>query len=267
MAIKLVAIDLDDTLLDSGLKISANCVRVIQEARKRGVLITLSTGRMYRSALPYAQQLGIDIPLITYQGAWVKNSKTQEDIYYKPVPSDLARQVMQYFEEVGVHYHSYFHDELTMEVFTEEGQFYAGLVGVKAKLVPDLMAELAEHDAMKIMAITDNDKMIIKMEDDLKERFGTDLHITRSKPYFLEVMHREADKARALKVIAEHYGIARKEVMAVGDSYNDIAMIEGAGLGVAMGNSFKAVKDAADFVTMSNDEEGVAEAIRRFVLG
>ncbi len=266
MGIKLVALDLDDTLLDSGLRISADCISAVQEARQRGIRVTLSTGRMYQSALPYARQLEIDVPLVTYQGAWVKNTLTEEVLYYKPLPSDLARQTMEYFKTLGLHYHSYYDDELCMETLSEEGKYYSRLAGVKANLVKDLIAELDSHDAMKIMAITDNEKLLLEMERELKSRFGQSLHITRSKPYFLEVMSREANKANALQVIASHYGIDRKEVMAVGDSYNDIEMIEWAGLGVAMANAFDLVKEAADFVTTSNEEEGVAEAIRRFVL-
>lgn len=266
MGIKLVALDLDDTLLDSGLRISADCIAVIKEARRQGTMITLSTGRMYQSALPYARQLEIDVPLVTYQGAWVKNTLTEEVLYYKPVPGDLARQVMSYFKRFGVHYHSYYNDELCMETMSEEGFYYSRLAGVKTNLVPDLIAELDNNEAMKIMAITDNQKVLLEMEEELKSCFGRNLHITRSKPYFLEVMSREANKAKALQVVADHYGIDRKQVMAVGDSYNDIEMIEWAGLGVAMANALGSVKDAADFVTSSNEEEGVAEAIRRFVL-
>lgn len=266
MDIKLIAIDLDDTLLDSGLRVSANCIATIQEARRQGIRITLSTGRMYKSALPYAQQLEIDVPLITYQGAWVKSSQTQEVLYFKPVPGDLARKTMEFFRAVGVHYHSYFNDELCMETLSEEGRYYARLAGVKPLLVKDLFDELENNDAMKIMAITDNEKVLLEMQEDLRELYGKDLYITRSKPCFLEVMSREASKANALQVVAKHYGIERKEIMAVGDSYNDIDMIEWAGLGVAMGNALKPVKDAADYVTTTNEEEGVAEAIRRFAL-
>ena len=119
---------------------------------------------------------------------------------------------------------------------------------------------------MKIMAICNDEKQILDMERNLKLNYGDNLHITRSKPCFLEVMHREANKAKALEVIAGHFGIDRQEVMAVGDSYNDMEMLEWAGMGVAMGNAYQSVKDIADFVTASNEEEGVTEALRRFVL-
>ncbi|PKM76996.1 MAG: Cof-type HAD-IIB family hydrolase [Firmicutes bacterium HGW-Firmicutes-15] len=266
MSIKLVALDLDDTLLDTGLKISEDCVRTIQEVRKRGVRVTISTGRMYRSALPYAQQLEIDVPLITYQGAWVKNSLSGEVLYCKPVPRKLAIEVIKYFKVAGVHCHSYYNDQLVMESLSEEGRFYSQLAGVEAVLVDDLIAQLDTGEAMKIMAISYDEKQLLDIERNLKLNYGDNLHITRSKPYFLEVMHREANKAKALEVIARHFGIGRQEVMAVGDSYNDIEMIEWAGLGVAMGNAFQSVKEIADFVTASNEEEGVAEALRRFII-
>lgn len=266
MGIKLLALDLDDTLLDSGLRISPDCVAAIQQARAQGVRVTISTGRMYQSALPYAQQLKIDVPLITYQGAWVKNSGTEEVLYYKPVPYELSKEIMGFFKDMGIHYHSYYNDQLCMEDLTEEGRYYARLAGVEPVLVKDLSAALEENEAMKIMAITKNEKLLLEMEADLRSRYGRHLYITRSKPFFLEIMNREASKANALQVIADHYGIHRKETMAIGDSYNDIDMIEWAGLGVAMGNAFAQVKDAADYVTLSNEEAGVAEAIRRFIL-
>lgn len=266
MSIKLIALDLDDTLLDSGLRVAPECIAAIQAARARGVRVTISTGRMYQSALPYARQLEIDVPLITYQGAWVKNSLTEEILFYKPLEYEMSKQIMEFFREFGVHYHSYYNDELCMEQFTEEGNYYSRLAGVKPLIVGDLIAELDRNEAMKIMAITDNQKVLLEMESELKSRLGQSLYITRSKPYFLEVMSRHASKANALQVIASHYGIDRKEIMAVGDSFNDIDMIEWAGLGVAMGNAFGPVKEAADFVTTSNDEAGVAEAIRRFIL-
>jgi len=196
----------------------------------------------------------------------VKNSETEEVLYYKPVPNDLSKEIMKFFKEIRVHFHSYYNDELCMEHLTEEGHYYSRLAGVKPHIIEDLIASLDQNEAMKIMAITDNEKVLLEMEAELRSRYSQRLYITRSKPFFLEIMSREASKANALQVVAEHYGIDRKEIMAIGDSYNDIDMIEWAGLGVAMGNAFKPVKEAADYVTVSNDEAGVAEAIRRFVL-
>jgi hypothetical protein len=196
----------------------------------------------------------------------VKNTLSGEVLYFKPVPRKPAIEVLKYFKSAGVHCHSYYNDQLVMESLSAEGKFYSQLAGVEIVLVDDLIARLDTEDAMKIMAISHDEKQLLDMERNLKLNYGDNLHITRSKPYFLEVMHVQANKAKALEVVARHYGIHRQEVMAIGDSYNDLEMIEWAGLGVAMGNAFEPVKEAADFVTTSNEEEGVAEALRRFVL-
>lgn len=266
MAVKLLAIDLDDTLLNTDLEIAPACVEAIMEAKEKGVIVTLATGRMNRSAIPYAEQLEIAIPVISYQGALLKNPISGEIMYYKPILKNMGEIIIEYFRKQGVHYHSYFDDSLYMERLSEEGKLYSALSGVKPIITDDLLASLQERDALKIMAISDNESFLLEMEFELKEQYGTELHITRSKPYFLEVMHQEADKANALQVLAEYYGIDRKEVMSIGDSYNDLAMIEWSGLGIAMGNAREIVKEAADFVTTSNVEDGVAQAIRKYVL-
>lgn len=266
MAIKLAALDLDDTLLDGALKISDECVETIRQVRAKGIIVTLATGRMFKSALPYARQLNIDVPLITYQGAWVKNSISGEEIYYQPVPCDLARDVMQFLRDRGVHFHTYFNDNLCMEALTEEGRYYSGIAGIEPVLLPNLIESLETEKPIKILAVSFDEQKILDMEAELKKRFGTRLYITRSKPYFLEVMDARATKADALQVIARHYNIKQNEVMAVGDSYNDLAMIKWAGTGVAMGNACDAIKESADFITASNEEDGVAEALRSFIL-
>ncbi len=266
MSIKLVAIDLDDTLLDSGLKIADNCLQAISQVQQKGILVTLATGRMYPSALPYARQLKVDVPLITYQGALVKNSLSEEILYYHPLPPQPAIEIIDFFRQAGIHYHSYLEDQICMESLTPEGRYYESISGIKPVLVDDLMNVCSSGKAMKIMGVTKDSELLLSMGRELKDRYGDSLNITRSKPVFLEVMAREANKADALRVVAAHYQVKRNEVMAIGDSYNDIEMIQWAGVGVAMGNAWKDVKEVADFVTLSNEEEGVAEALRKYVL-
>ncbi len=266
MAIKLVALDLDDTLLDPDLRISAASIRSIQKARQMDVAITISTGRMYASALPYARQLGIDVPLIFYQGALVKNSLSGEVLYFQPVPAQLAAEVMGICRDQGVHFHSYFNDHLVMESVSEEGKAYAQLAGVPITTVRDLVGHLKTNAALKIMAISTDGERLLELERLLRASYTDLLHITRSKPHYLEIMSPVADKAKALEVVASHYKIERQEVMAIGDSYNDMEMIKWSGIGVAMGNSRQALKEAADYVTASNTEEGVAKALQRFIL-
>lgn len=267
MAIKLVAIDLDDTLLDPELQISRHCLEIIRQVQDKGVLVTLATGRMYRSALPYARLLQVDVPLITYQGALVKNSRSGEILYNKPVPFAEAVKVMDFFHQAGIHYHCYFDDQLCMERLTKDGKDYSELAGVEPVLFEDLREMAKKRETLKILSVVHDKRLIEDLQDGLTARYSpSQLNITRSKPYYLEVMHPQATKGDALRVVADHYGIAREEVMALGDSYNDLAMIEWAGLGVAMGNARDEVKQAAAYVTHSNEEEGVAEALYKFVL-
>lgn len=265
MSIKLVAIDLDDTLLDSGLQITPECARAIQAVRDKGVLVTLATGRMHRSALPYARQLSMDLPLITYQGALVKRAFSSEVMYYKPLPRVSAGELIEFFKDRCLHCHAYSEDELFMEELTPEGQYYEELAGIKAILVDDLAEMVRRNDTMKIMAIIKDQALLLSLYEELTSRYP-ELHITRSKPIFLEAMDIEANKGLALQVVAGHFGIRQEEVLAIGDSYNDLDMIRWAGVGVAMANARPEVKEAADYITKSNDEHGVAEALHKFVL-
>jgi len=264
VAVKLVAIDLDDTLLDSGLQIAPACVDAIQAVRDKGVIVTLATGRMHRSALPYARQLNMDLPLITYQGALVRSAFSAEVIYYKPLPRGPAGELIEFFQLLGLHCHAYSDEELFMEDLTPEGQYYEELAGIKAVIVDDLAATVRQNDAMKIMAIIKDQDLLVRLYQELTAKYSQ-LHITRSKPIFLEAMAGEANKGLALQVLADHYDVKREEVLAIGDSYNDLDMIRWAGIGIAMANARPEVKAAADHVTASNDENGVAEALREFV--
>lgn len=267
MPVKLVALDLDDTLLTDSLEIPAATRSVLEAVQAQGTLITLATGRMYRSALRYALELEMDVPLITYQGALVKHAVSGEVLYYKPVPGEASRQVAAYVRGQGLHYQCYYNDELYMESLTPEGRDYAELVGVEPIIEPDLIRRLGtELDTTKLIIVNYDVPSLIEMEKELKRRFGSAVHITRSKPYYVEILNPAATKGMALQAVAAHYGLERHEVMAIGDSYNDIEMIAWAGIGVAVDNAHAQVKAAADYVTVSNQEEGVARALERFVL-
>lgn len=264
MTIKLVALDLDDTLLDSRLQVAPECQEAILQVREMGVQVTLATGRMFRSALPYAQQLDINVPLITYQGALVKNSGSGETLYYRPLPGEYTLPLLERVREVGYHCQLYLDDELYMEKLTAEGKQYASVAGVKPVIVDSLDGVL-KKETTKMVIIHFDLQALDELEKRLRDEFSH-LYITRSKPAYLEVLHPEATKGKALAAVAEYFGVKQDEVMAVGDSYNDLKMIRWAGLGVAMANAPSAVRKEADYVTCSNDENGVAEALGRWVL-
>ncbi|MGE5404405.1 MAG: HAD family hydrolase [Candidatus Saccharibacteria bacterium] len=266
MTIKLVALDLDDTLLTSSLEISPECQEVLQAVQERGVRITIATGRMFSSARPYAEGMSMDVPLITYQGALVKTAVSEEVIYYRPVPSKPALRFIDIARNMECHYQAYFDDRLYMETLTQEGQDYANLVGSDPVIEPDLYEMIREKEPTKLIIIKYNLDFLMNLENELKQRFAGELHITRSKPFFLEALNMEATKGHALEKVAVYFGLDRSEVLAVGDSYNDIEMLDWAGIGVAVANAHPVVKEHADFITLSNDDHGVAEALRHFIL-
>ncbi|MCR4400570.1 MAG: Cof-type HAD-IIB family hydrolase [Syntrophomonadaceae bacterium] len=264
--IKLVAIDLDDTLLDSRLRIPPAAAEAIARARRRGVHITLATGRMFASALPYALQLGVDLPLISYQGALVRHVLSGEELVSRKVDPGAGRQALARLREWGLHVQAYWDDRLCMEALTPEGEDYARLAGVTPLLV-ERLEDVVEGGTFKLLAVSYQVERLAALEARLQREFASRLYVTRSKPHFLELMHPEATKGRALAAVAAHLGVERAQVMAIGDSYNDIDMLRWAGVGVAVANAPEAVRRAADLVTLSNDDGGVAHAIVSLVLG
>jgi len=262
---RMLAIDLDDTLLNSQFKISPRNKEYIRRAREAGVHVTLATGRMYCSALPYARELDINLPLITYQGALVKEAGSGETLIHRPVPLELARQVIRQVKPLGYHINVYVDDNLYVEKITPEAEMYQRISGITARPVGDLLTFLKEPPT-KVL-IVGGVQELDALGQEMRRQFGRTLHITKSKPHFLEFSHPEATKGHALDTLARRWGLTPDQVIAIGDAPNDLEMIAYAGLGVVMDNARTEIKEKADYVTRSNDEDGVAEVIGKFILG
>ncbi|HHV34109.1 MAG TPA: HAD family phosphatase [Syntrophomonadaceae bacterium] len=266
--IKLVAIDLDDTLLRDDLTISQFSRDTLQQVQEAGVTVTLATGRMLPSARPYAEQLGFDVPLITYQGALVKNVFSGEVLYNCPLSQEVASMVIQYGRRRKVHVNLYVEDKLFVERVTEAGEHYERLAGVPFTRVDDL-EELLENDLPYKMLLIDDEQVIDQELEELQgvlSEAGLEAYLTKSKPTYLEVNHPRATKGTALKKLAEWMGISREQVVAFGDSYNDLKMLEYAGYGFAVANAYPEVCARARYTTASNNEDGVALALQELVL-
>ncbi len=265
MSYKLLALDLDDTLLNEEFVVSPGNKEAILEAARRGVIVTLATGRMFRSSLPYAEELGLDVPLITYHGAMVKKARSQEEIFHRPVPLKTATELIKYLEAGGYHINLYINDSLYVREDNEFIQYYVNIADVGYTAVGDLIDFIKDEPTKMTVIIKDENKFqdLWRM---LNEKYKGNLSVVQSKPYFLEITHAGATKGQALKSLAESMGIKREEVIAVGDSYNDIDMIEYAGLGVAVENAREDVKKTADYITRSNVNDGIAALIEKFIL-
>ncbi len=264
MAIKLLAVDLDDTLLNEECVVSEANKKAIREAVARGVIVTIATGRMYESAQKIAKEIGIDVPLISYNGALVQTAVSEEVLMKRCLDEDAARAVLDLFREKGWYIQLYRDDTLYVDKATDDTRAYEARVETTAVEIGEAFYE-NPRDILKMLAISDPEKIDF-VEETVHASFAGKVFAPRSMPRFLEIVNAKVNKGEALRFVAEHFGVARDEVMAIGDSNNDIAMVEYAGLGVAMGNASPRVKEAADVMTKSNQEDGVAEAIKAYIL-
>ncbi|HBT20828.1 MAG TPA: Cof-type HAD-IIB family hydrolase [Peptococcaceae bacterium] len=265
LKIKLVAVDLDGTLLDNDGKISPRVKEAVRKVREKGVEVTLATGRTFLSAKPFAEELGLNLPLITYMGALVKYSDSQRTLYERRVPSGLAQEVIKATRKRGYPINFYVDDCVLVEELAPQNIEYARKYNVVVKEIGDL-SNVSNISPIKLLIINENEEEMNKFEKECRELFGKYLHITKSMPEFLEFSHPEATKARGLEAVAEHLGLKKDEIMAIGDSYNDLEMLEYAGLAVVMGNAREDIKRYADYITATNEDDGVAEALEKFIL-
>jgi hypothetical protein len=264
--IRLLAIDLDDTLLTDDMIITPRAKRAIQSARQQGVVVTIATGRMFESTLPYADELEIDVPLITFQGALVI-MRDGRVISHKPMEHDLSVEVLDFLLTSGCHVTVYIKEKLYVEEVSPFVDRYRRRIRIELNEVPSLRTMMAESPAgaTKFCLLAEKER-IEEVIGIIHNRFGSRIQAVPSKPTFLEISRPDVGKGVSLAEMADDMGITREQVMAIGDSPNDQDMISYAGWGVVMANGLDSVKEAARWITASNNEEGVAIAIEHLVL-
>lgn len=263
--IRLLALDLDGTVIDDSLTISPAVRTAVQNAAALGVHITLATGRMFRATLPYARELGVRGPIVCYQGAGVFDTESGDVLYQEPVPNAVVMRVYERAKRDGFHVQMYKNDRFYVEEDNDYAAFYARLAGTAAIVVDSLAREFAGCGSMKVNMNADAAR-IAGYEPIMREYLGAQAYVTRSLPEFLEVMNPRVNKGRALRFVAQRLGISIECTMAVGDSYNDVTMLQAAGLGAAMGSSPQELKDVAQVIVGDYRHDGVAEAIERCIL-
>ncbi|RST76495.1 HAD family phosphatase [Siminovitchia acidinfaciens] len=261
---KMVAIDLDDTLLTVDLIVSTGTIQAIQDAIDLGIVVTIATGRMFASAKNIAQHLGLNVPLITYQGALIKNIAGNEVLYERLIQPHVAHRLIEVAKENNLHLQVYQNDILYTASDNEFIRQYYDSVKVPYTVEPGL-GKLADGGFTKALFI-DAPDYLDQLQIELRAEFGGNAHVTKSKPFYLEITHPQANKGIALLHLAKKLGIDRSEIIGIGDSYNDMDLISTAGLGIAMGNGVEELKEKAAYITFSNNEEGVRHAIEKFVL-
>ncbi len=274
MPYRLVAIDLDGTALDPSGAIRPSVQRSIERVRARGVRVVIATGRRFRTGGPFAEQLGLTGASVFHHGALVKDVETGATRVRHVLPGDLYRAAVAAVSRLGppLVYIDGFpggEDILTAEHARVHPSHHRYLEDNRDahRVVPDLHAP---PDGALVVAFLEERANLVRLRAELLSQLGNrveiGIHPTYIGGFLLELLPAGVTKWSALRALAEEEGIAPSEILALGDEMNDVDMLRHAGLGVAMGNAPDAVKRAADRVTATNSEDGVAVALERFVL-
>lgn len=261
---KLVALDMDGTLLNKNHTINDRVKKAIAEARNKGVKIILCSGRGFKGVEKYVKELGLNELVVSLNGAIVTDALNEEIVFSTIMDVELTKKIIELQRQAGIFTIYFMEKKMYIEEFTDKAKFFSDFEGVELTLV-DNIDKYVEKSVGKMLMIGDTLRLEEFRKKLLKEFFNR-VNATFSLPNFLEVYNINVSKGIILHKIAEYYGLEREEVIAIGDGENDISMIEYAGLGVAMGNAMEKAKEAADIVTLTNVEDGVAKIIEDYIL-
>ena len=263
--IRLVAIDLDGTLLTDAKQVSEQTIRAIRALPARGVKVIIATARPPRSVRQIYQTLGLDTYTINYNGALIWDETRKEAVFHRPLAGSLVREIIDtaraiYADllvscEVMDRWYTDRHDPMYT---TETGRLFK----------PDVICsvnEFCEQAITKLMFLG-HPELITALEPLFAAPFGERITVVRADADLLQIMDRRVSKAVALQRIAEHYGVPLAQVMAIGDAPNDVGMLQSAGVAIAMGNGHERLKQIAHWVAPSNNEHGVHAALERYGL-
>lgn len=263
MPIRAIAFDLDDTLLRPDGTVSAYTTEVLRRASQRGIRILPASGRTRDSMWPTVQRIGCASAFVSCNGAEIW-SPERTLMMQELLPVPLAHEVAQFAADRGVYCQTYAVDRF---YYTEENEWaasYARLSSLKGEYVGDLTAFITRPVTKLLMM--DEPARVAELLKKARSLFGERASLTCSKPYFLECNPPKATKGNALRWCAAHFGFGMNELLAFGDSLNDVSMLEAAGCGIAMGNAREDVKALGFPVCASNEEDGVARYIEEQIL-
>lgn len=274
MAIKLICIDMDGTLLMDQQNVSEENKKAIKEAVSRGIHVAITTGRVYNCAKLYSDEIGLKTPIIASNGAFIGGSNG-ETIYNNPLTANEIKDFLSLTKQYGLL--SYLTGNFGIVSTTElpDNHIYKVLnkrlkdeEKIKFEVIDNIdnAFKLYPNQLLKGVCIEKNNiSNLMKVKEELKQ-LNPELEIVSSWDDNFEIMKKGSSKGEAVAQLAKYFNLKRDEVMCIGDSENDLSMIEYAGIGVAMGNAIDIVKQSAQYVTLPNTESGVAKAIKKFVL-
>ena len=276
MPYRLLALDVDGTILDPNGELRPAVQQAIAAVRKQGIQVILCTGRRFRSALPIAQRLALETPLVVHNGALVKDPTNAETLYQTVIGSTVYQHAIACLRQLSVPmlYVDAFNEHV--DILTEDmqrahpfQQAYLNDILSHCRIVPDI--DTPPPYGVLMIAIMAEVTRLRPLQSQLAGILAEQahMHMLINKNYqghILQVLPPNVSKWKALRQLAHDAGVEKDAIVAVGDDENDMEMIQQAGLGIAMGNAETKVKDVADHVTGGNAEDGLAQAIKRFLL-
>jgi hypothetical protein len=270
---KILAIDMDGTLLDSNDDITETNLRAVKDALNQGIKVVIATGRIFAAVKHYANILGLQTYVISSNGAVVSDATGSNIIYTKPMDVTAAAECIKIAKKYDIYYHLYSNNVLYTEQLAYSSWGYAKL---NEKLPPEERIAIRRvddgvdfvlhsgYDIVKLVMIDDDLNKLAKARSEAMSI--PSLAISASMPNNFEVMAEGVSKGKALQMLAQHYNVAMEETAAIGDSENDLSMLECVGLPIAMGNAIDAVKELAKYIAPSNDQDGVAYALSHYIM-
>lgn len=267
MTYKMIVLDLDDTLLRDDHTISPRTKEALMTAQEKGVKVVLASGRPTFGMRNVAKELRLEEYgsfILSFNGAKIINCKTNEEIFSSTLSPEIVHNLFEISKTEDVWIHTYIGDDIVTEENNPYTEIEGDITGMPIVVVDDFKAAVTEP-VVKVLMNKEAERLV-EVEKKLQKQLEGQLSVMRSKPFFLEFTEHGVTKGTSLNQLIQKLGIKREEVIAMGDSYNDQAMIEFAGLGVAMGNAPDDIKEIANYVTDTNMNDGVAKVVEKFVL-
>ena len=266
MNYKLLVLDIDGTLTNSQKEITPATVSALTELQERGIKVVLASGRPTPGVVRLAEELNLakyGSFILAYNGAKIINCQTNEIIHQAVIPRQYIAQLYDAAIANNVGIISYENDGVISGTAIDQYmELEARINHIPIKQV-DNFVEYIDFDVNKCIMTSDGE-YLATVEQKLKEQFKDELSIYRSEPFFLEIMPQNIDKAYSLGKLLAHLNLSKDEMVCCGDGFNDLSMIQYAGLGVAMANAQQVVREAADYITKSNDDDGIVHVIEKF---
>lgn len=268
MSKKLLALDIDGTLTNTQKDITPATLEKIIEAQEKGHIVAIASGRPLPGIRKIADTIELDRfggYVLAFNGGRIVDYSTGEVVYQAVLDNDVVRDIYDYCLKAGCGMVTYDGDRVITGTDIDGYMTFEASINHMEIMRIDNFREYIDFPLNKCLLTADPDKAE-KIEQELAEKFGDQLNIFRSEPYFVEIMPPNVHKATSLEKLLEVFDMDRKDLVACGDGYNDLTMIEYAGVGVAMANAQDIVKEHADYITLSNDEDGLVPVVDKFIL-